>query len=92
MEMVQQMLQSQKNELKQEMQEANLGQMLQESLTRGNLVRPSIENKAETAMITELSTDSKDDKEKSKPVIKSNVRIKAGTNIVEEDRDLIKER
>ena len=71
---------------------SNLSQLLQESMARGNLMRPSIENNTETAMITELPNNPKDDKKKSKPVIKSNVQIKAGVSMIEEQKDVIKER
>ena len=72
----------------------NLGQTSQASLTGGNVKLPSIENKTESSIITEMPSHPKDerDKEKRKHVLKSNVLIKASTSTSMEGRDVNKER
>ena len=52
---------------------SRLGQMLQASITGGNVRLPSIENKQESVTVTEMP---RDEREKNKRVIKSNIQIK----------------
>ena len=64
---------------------SNLGQMLQASIIGGNVMLKSIVNKSESATVTEVPTQPRDENEKSKPVIKSNVLIKTSTSKPQED-------